>query len=105
MDGRALTCLAFRYLTPKRRLEFADLLPEMLSSRSFHLICSPARCIEQVDGIMRRRSEELGLEKAQRPLFIWEPVPYVREPLRIDYKEVREPANVQETVTYASPPN
>jgi hypothetical protein len=77
VDGRALTCEAFRYLTPKRRLEFSDLLPEMLSSRSFHLICSAARCIAQVEGIMRRRRDELGLEKAQRPLFIWEPVPYV----------------------------
>jgi hypothetical protein len=29
----------------------------------------------QVDGIMKRRSEELGIEKSHRPIFIWEPVP------------------------------
>ncbi|KIW08719.1 uncharacterized protein PV09_00662 [Verruconis gallopava] len=75
---------AFRYLTPKRRLEFTDLMPEMLLSKSFHLICSPSRCIEQVEGILRRRSRELGVDVSKRPLFIWEPVPDLCTPSQLD---------------------
>lgn len=65
---------AFKYLTEKKRLTADDLTPELLASRSFHLICSPTRCIEMVKRILERRKETLG-EKAPRPLIIWEPVP------------------------------
>lgn len=68
---------AFRYMTPKKRLTAEDLTPAFLTSRSFHLICSPARCRELVLEIKERRSElstsdGKGLPKA---IFIWEPVP------------------------------
>ncbi|UJO13671.1 uncharacterized protein CLAFUR5_03335 [Fulvia fulva] len=65
---------AFQYLTDKKRLTADDLTPELLASRSFHLICSPGRCVDQVNGISSRRRKELG-EDAQRPIFVWEPVP------------------------------
>ncbi|KAI1381924.1 Ribokinase-like protein [Hypoxylon crocopeplum] len=68
---------AFRYTTPKKRLTAEDLTPELLTSRSFHLICSPSRCRELVTEIKARRSglsnpDGTGLPK---PIFIWEPVP------------------------------
>lgn len=68
---------AFRYMTPKKRLTAEDLTPELLTSRSFHLICSPTRCRELVTEIRARRS---GLSNTDggslpKPIFIWEPVP------------------------------
>lgn len=68
---------AFRYMTPKKRLTAEDLTPALLSSRSFHLICSPARCRELVLEIKERRSglSTPGGRALPRPIFIWEPVP------------------------------
>lgn len=65
---------SFRYLTEKKRLTAEDLTPELLGARSFHLICSAGRCIDQVRGIQNLRKEHFG-EPPQRALFIWEPVP------------------------------
>ncbi|SMY28110.1 unnamed protein product [Zymoseptoria tritici ST99CH_1A5] len=63
---------AFKYLTPKLRLTAGDLTAELLASKSFHLICSPERCITEVNSILSRRANE---RVDERPLFIWEPVP------------------------------
>lgn len=41
---------AFKYLTPKIRLDQHSLTKEMLRSKSFHLICSPSRCVELAQG-------------------------------------------------------
>lgn len=65
---------AFKYLTEKKRLSAEDLTPELLKSKSFHLICNPSRCIDQVTGILDRRREAFGPDSTP-PLFIWEPVP------------------------------
>lgn len=65
---------AFKYLTEKKRLTAEDLTPELLKSKSFHLICNPSRCIDQVNGILDRRRDALGAD-LPRPYFIWEPVP------------------------------
>ncbi|EME48140.1 hypothetical protein DOTSEDRAFT_86468 [Dothistroma septosporum NZE10] len=65
---------AFKYRTEKKRLTADDLTTELLGSRSFHLICSPGRCIDQVNGILHRRKAELG-DHVVRPIFVWEPVP------------------------------
>ncbi|KAK4987021.1 hypothetical protein LTR50_004886 [Elasticomyces elasticus] len=65
---------AFRYLTPKLRLSDNDLTPCLLRSRSFHLICSPTRCIDLVQGILSKL-DDLNPYDKQRPFFIWEPVP------------------------------
>jgi sugar/nucleoside kinase (ribokinase family) len=73
---------AFKYLTPKLRITARDLSPELLTAKSFHLICAPARCIELVDGIKSRRAEldrSLG-----EPLFIWEPVPDLCVPAELE---------------------
>jgi sugar/nucleoside kinase (ribokinase family) len=45
----------------------------LLFSKSFHLICSPTRCINLINAILlKRKTLQPGIEK---PLFIWEPVP------------------------------
>ncbi|KZF23402.1 Ribokinase-like protein [Xylona heveae TC161] len=64
----------FKYLTPKLRLTHESLPPSHLLSKSFHLVCSPLRCIDLVTGILARRKQIASPEAAERPLFIWEPV-------------------------------
>jgi sugar/nucleoside kinase (ribokinase family) len=71
-----LTHAAFKYMTPKLRLDHEALVnTPLLWSRSFHLICSPLRCIDLVENILRLRKEALNETPNQDPLFIWEPVP------------------------------
>jgi sugar/nucleoside kinase (ribokinase family) len=67
---------AFKYMTPKLRLDHEALVDTpLLWSRSFHLICSPSRCIDLVENIIRLRNEKSTTKADPRPLFIWEPVP------------------------------
>lgn len=65
---------SFRYLTEKKRLTAEDLTPELLGAKSFHLICSAGRCIDQITAILNLRREHLSVETSP-PFFIWEPVP------------------------------
>lgn len=62
----------FKYLTPKIRLDHSSLSIPLVFSKSFHMVCSAARCREIVEGILQRRKD---LEISQRPVFVWEPVP------------------------------
>ncbi|KAK0365444.1 hypothetical protein LTR02_009656 [Friedmanniomyces endolithicus] len=62
---------AFRYLTEKKRLTVDDLSPDFLGARSFHLICSPLRCIDMIQQILTHRTEH----NEANPYIIWEPVP------------------------------
>jgi sugar/nucleoside kinase (ribokinase family) len=48
---------------------------DLLWSKSFHLICSPLRCIDLVENIMALRNQSPDAGSNGRPLFIWEPVP------------------------------
>ncbi|GAP87267.2 putative mak32 protein [Rosellinia necatrix] len=78
---------AFRYMTPKKRLTAEDLTPELLASRTFHLICSPKRCRELVLEIKDKRADLPASlsgshgdyrgsgNQLPKPIFIWEPVP------------------------------
>ncbi len=66
---------AFKYLTPKLRLDQHSLPEPLLFAKSFHLICSPTRCIDVVKGILKRRAETRPSSSSVRPLFAWEPVP------------------------------
>jgi sugar/nucleoside kinase (ribokinase family) len=75
---------AFKYLTPKRRLEEHDLSDAQVMARSFHMVCSPARCMTLVKGILDRRRKlceglssdiELWMRYQHDPFFVWEPVP------------------------------
>ncbi|KAL2114354.1 hypothetical protein VUR80DRAFT_8869 [Thermomyces stellatus] len=65
----------FAYLTPKRRLNAEDIPPSLLTSKSFHMVCSPARCQEIVADINRLRKMVMSAEEYTRPFIIWEPVP------------------------------
>lgn len=68
---------AFKYLTEKKRVTADDLTPELLTSRSFHMVCSPTRCQQLVTGIKKRRSAMATPEgnSLPKPVFVWEPVP------------------------------
>jgi sugar/nucleoside kinase (ribokinase family) len=71
-----LTVAAFKYMTPKLRLDHEALVDTpLLWSKSFHLICSPLRCIDLIENILKLRQEASGTASRSRPLFIWEPVP------------------------------
>lgn len=67
----------FEYMTPKLRLDAVDLSPELLASKTFHLICNPIRCQSMVNKILRRRADQ-GIR--DRPMILWEPVPGVCSP-------------------------
>ncbi|KAJ5097215.1 hypothetical protein N7456_007936 [Penicillium angulare] len=72
----------FKYLTPKLRLEPHMLSDTQVWSRTFHMVCSPARCISIVNDILQRRQQLQQAGQApntehalERPIFVWEPVP------------------------------
>ena len=68
--------VAFKYTTPKIRLDHNSLPRSHILSKSFHLICSPKRCMELVKNILAERSNFSNTEEPlKRPLFVWEPVP------------------------------
>jgi sugar/nucleoside kinase (ribokinase family) len=63
-------------MTPKLRLDHEDLVDTpLLWSKSFHLICSPLRCMELAEKILRLRLTAVSHKLDPRPLIIWEPVP------------------------------
>ncbi|KAL3467587.1 Ribokinase-like protein [Aspergillus heterothallicus] len=73
---------AFKYLTPKIRLEPYMLSDSQVFSKTFHMVCSSTRCVSIVRDILRRREflESAGESnscrpRSQRPIFVWEPVP------------------------------
>lgn len=70
-------------MTPKLRLAHEDLKDtDLLWAKSFHLICSPFRCIELVKNILQLRV--MANPTIERPLFIWEPVPDLCVPEEFD---------------------
>ncbi|KAL1955569.1 hypothetical protein VTO42DRAFT_8448 [Malbranchea cinnamomea] len=77
---------AFKYLTPKIRLDHNSLPVHMVFSKTYHLICSASRCCEIIQGILERRERLLPEVKnllpsaSQRPIFVWEPVPDLCRP-------------------------
>jgi sugar/nucleoside kinase (ribokinase family) len=81
--AQSITLPAFKYTTPKLRLDDQSLLPDMLAAKSFHLICSPKRCIDLANNISGRRFM-LNPKPAGPPLFIWEPVPDLCTPEEYD---------------------
>lgn len=103
----SLTPLAFKYLTPKLRLDEDSLSEEQVMARSFHLVCSSERCISLVEGIMGRR-KLLARNRNLRPYFVWEPVPDLCTPHEVEmlrkaigYVDVVSP-NAEELEAYFS---
>jgi sugar/nucleoside kinase (ribokinase family) len=76
---------AFKYLTPKLRLDHNSLPESLVFSKTFHMVCSGARCCQMVHGILQRREElrregHCSPEAYPRPIFVWEPVPDLCRP-------------------------
>ena len=69
----------FDYTTQKIQVDPLMLDKDLLYSKSFHLICSPTRCIQVVKDILERIAEERKdievLVPQMAPVFVWEPVP------------------------------
>ncbi|KAI1613130.1 Ribokinase-like protein [Exophiala viscosa] len=86
---------AFKYLTPKLRLDEYSLSDEQALARSFHMVCSPKRCISLVEGVMARRSQVAPNEP--RPVFVWEPVPELCTPEEFD--KLQEAARIVDIVS------
>ena len=63
----------FKYTTPKIRLEVTDLTAAQALSKSFHMVCSPDRCIDLIDKLEAERM--LLYPMARPPLIVWEPIP------------------------------
>ncbi|KAI4162264.1 MAG: hypothetical protein LQ342_004132 [Letrouitia transgressa] len=62
------------------RVDEYALTPRQLKAKTFHMICSPQRCIDLVKGILRQQGRDstvAGLSEAPhlKQSFIWEPVP------------------------------
>ncbi|KAG7876732.1 hypothetical protein KL938_004345 [Ogataea parapolymorpha] len=59
----------FKYMTPKRRIEVADLKQHehLIRSRSFHLLCSPGSLREMLQSIISARPD--------KPLIVYEAIP------------------------------
>jgi hypothetical protein len=89
----------FRYTTPKLRLNQDSLSDTLLLSSTFHMVCSAARCIDLIEGILERREkllQSLNNDNAShasttRPIFVWEPVPTLCTPEELPglYKAAR----------------
>lgn len=78
-SGTRLTRVDFKYLTPKLRLEPSMLSESQVLSKTFHMVCSASRCMSIVQEILQRR-QQLGKTHAERPIFVWEPVPNLCTP-------------------------
>ncbi|KAG4025653.1 hypothetical protein MFRU_053g00220 [Monilinia fructicola] len=74
---------SFKYTTPKLRLDEKSLAdhPPLLFAKSFHLICSPSRCIDLITRILSLRKSHAP--DHPKPLFIWEPVPDLCTPTQL----------------------
>lgn len=65
------------------------LSPYFLTSKSFHLICTPTRCIELVKGIMARRkaftnqNPQLSSGIIETPFIVWEPMEHCCQPSQL----------------------
>ncbi|KLJ11122.1 hypothetical protein EMPG_13573 [Blastomyces silverae] len=67
-------------------------------SKTFHMVCSPERCCQIIEGILQRReriSQRKEVEQSiaeRRPIFVWEPVPDLCRPeeLPMFYKALKQ---------------
>ena len=67
----------FEFANPKIQVDEYSLTEDMLCSKTFHIICTPARCMELVKGILAARgrySKRKVLDDDHEPIFVWEPM-------------------------------
>lgn len=81
---------SFEFITPKIQVDHTMLLSgPFLMSKSYHLICTPTRCIELVKGIMSRRkaflsaNPQLNSDAFETPLIVWEPMEHCCRPSQL----------------------
>lgn len=69
----------FKYTTEKIRIVVEDLVdnPQLLAAQSYHLICSPSRCMDICTTLISARSEK---KIPTNQIIFWEPVPGVCSP-------------------------
>lgn len=69
---------AFNYLTPKVRLEVSSLNSAQTMAKSFHMVCSPDRCIDLTTRL--REARRALNSKGEEPVIVWEPIPDLCNP-------------------------
>lgn len=62
----------FEYKTPKLRIDVPDLVKHepLIRSKSFHLVCSPERCLDVLAKLDKARPKNID-----KPVIVWEPIP------------------------------
>ena len=74
------------------------MLPELyLTARTYHLICTPARCIEVVKELLAKREELVASIPSlnEKPIFVWEPMEHSCRPSeRISFYEALKHVDV-----------
>ncbi|KAL8631387.1 hypothetical protein Q9189_002897 [Teloschistes chrysophthalmus] len=82
----------FRYSNEKVRITEDYLTSAQLTSKTYHLLCSPDRCIDLVRGITNRRkglardpqtNDEMIKALTEDPIFVWEPMPDLCKPAEL----------------------
>ena len=68
----------FEFLTPKLQVDHTILDFELLQSQAFHIIGTPERCIDVVNGILIKRQKLPGTR--ENPCFVWEPMEHSCSP-------------------------
>ena len=95
------------------------MLPEhYLTARTYHLICTPARCIELVKELLAKRGELVasipGLSEKvlAKPMFVWEPMEHSCRPSErmsfyeaLKYVDVFSPNHDEMQALFADSPN
>ncbi|KAI4257700.1 MAG: hypothetical protein LQ352_001540 [Teloschistes flavicans] len=80
---------SFHYSNEKVRINEDSLTAAQLTSKTYHLLCSPDRCIDLVQGISNRRKdlardprsdEQVIKALMEDPVFVWEPMPDLCKP-------------------------
>lgn len=69
----------FQFLTPKSQINPRILPENFWTSKTYHLICTPMRCMELVEGILDMRNKvddpDIRMKIAEKkPIFVWEPM-------------------------------
>lgn len=72
---------AFKYLTPKVRLEVSSLNPAQIMSKSFHMVCSPERCLDITTKLREARRAISPVDEG--PVIVWEPIPDLCSPAQL----------------------
>ena len=80
VDTRWLTTIEFAFVIPNQKIQAAMMDNTMLESKTYHIICTPSRCIDlcleilELRKKLQRQQPDLGARLSSRPLIVWEPM-------------------------------